>query len=325
MVDMVPGAAPIAPQEPVPTKRSLKPLLAGGVTLLVLLGLIIVLGMKYGGFFFADSATRSLIITEPDGTLLSVGRFGLSAVGIASFSEFGTVVEYRESNGVSAALVRPEGIIGAVEVYVEDAQGKRLLPTNMGEKRSLALSPDGTRVAYATTEQDFTGFHSSNTSDWSIETVSLGSGEVTTLGAGYAPNFLSDTVLAYSAPDGLATADIVSGARSSEPSLAARTIEGSAAVSREYVVAWNGDVGAYFFLRVESAIPLRLALVRTVPSITLASPVIRDGYVYFLEPSQNKDSLVRYRLEEGERDAETLFSFPGVARDEDTLVRRAIR
>lgn len=144
---------------------------------------------------------------------LSVGADSYSEAGVQSFGMFGlkaqtagadlgTVGDYAEGGEVEAAIIT--GADGAQHVWLLGSEPKQI-SQSAGGKASLAVSPDGTLVAYAARAGGEAEFESS-LSAWTMHVIDLATGTDVELNAGFDPHFFTrdgSTYLLYTSPEGV--------------------------------------------------------------------------------------------------------------------------
>jgi len=140
--------------------------------------------MKSNGLMVAEATYESI-------TVQSVGSSGARAASIPEVS--GALGDYAEAGNVKAAIVATaEG----QEVFLLSDDIVQLTSDGL-QKASLALSADGTMLAYAAlTDPREDGFILS-TSRWTVRVVDIASGQSRDLGTGFGPEFFVRDGISY--------------------------------------------------------------------------------------------------------------------------------
>lgn len=162
-----------------------KKLMGTGGVLVVLLILLIV------GFVFLKGSMGGLYgvkVFEGQYTSGKVLEFGLLGLKEKRIAVEGELSDYAESGTTQVAIVRnPEA--QTQDVVLLSPQKKQLTSNGVG-KAAVSVSPGGKYVAYAQrADQVVGGDFNPQISAWSIIVLNTATGEVSSLGQGFAPHF----------------------------------------------------------------------------------------------------------------------------------------
>lgn len=185
------------PWVPKPVERHTRRNVSIGLLVLII---VLVLG---AGFYLIHSAgplrgVRYLSGTFDSRTLYELGISGPQTIAV---SVPGRMVDYTRSNGHEAAIA--VDATGAQDVYSIEGGKAAALTHDGGIKTWLALSPDGSTIAYsvrtATTTSSTTSYY--DPIDWRVVVVSHGQSQL--FNQGYAPGFFTrdgNLYLLYTTP-----------------------------------------------------------------------------------------------------------------------------
>ncbi len=213
---------------------------AGGRIALGVLALLI-LSLGTATFFLKDEIearvlTHSLrFFTGPfaERQLMEFGWLNAHPVAI---SVEGKVIDYARSGRNEAAIVAYSAEGGDDVALIENGKEKARLTMDGGVKSFLALSPDGTQIAYAVRDLPSEGISKPfyDIDAWQVVTLEVASGVSTVRGRGYGPQFFERegaTFLSYDTPEGLATLDMASGEVTADGSVVISDARVTSAVS----------------------------------------------------------------------------------------------
>lgn len=196
---------PVQPPAAAPSisRRNLL-LAAGGIILvLALVGYFVLTTSK-----LAFSGMRYLAGSYEERALYEFTWKGVKEV---SLPVSGKLIDYAREGSREAAIVEADG---AQQVVLISGKNVRPLVTEAGTRAALALSPDGSHVAYA---ERVVAEDESNPRDffapasWQVRVQSVETGELMIMGNGYAPHFFvrdGATYLAYMTKEGLHIANL---------------------------------------------------------------------------------------------------------------------
>ncbi|MDP3402731.1 MAG: hypothetical protein Q8S35_02135 [bacterium] len=144
--------------------------------------------------------------------LYKVGLFGTK---LAQLPVTGKVIDYAQADRTKAAIIDTGD--GVQAVYLLSPGTARVLNTTPGIRASLAVSADGTKVAYAERLLDApqaTASEFYNPTSWVIRVIDTVTGEVATMGNGFGTGlFVRDgsVYLVYGTQEGMHIANLTSG------------------------------------------------------------------------------------------------------------------
>jgi hypothetical protein len=195
-MDVMLSSGAVSPRKPLSLRLTVLVLGAVAVVIIFLL-------WQNGSFKARDTVLISAGFPSQELYMLKHGNLKSVDVQVP-----GELEDYVKGKGGSAAIVRMDD--GAFEVFLLSATPKQLTNDGM-RKASLAMSPDGQWIAYATlTNLDVA--ETEKISSWTMYVLSVASAEATPLVSGYAPQFfMRDGVLTlfFTSPDGYMLADPV--------------------------------------------------------------------------------------------------------------------
>lgn len=208
-----------APDQPVVVSTSQqrtrsKALLMLGAAIAAILILILATAfIRIDGFSVFDRLRaafelRDLSVAERNYTTIAVNRFGILSLSPVSFGVLpGTLSDYARAKGVEAGIVTFADA-GTQEIVLLGTD-ESVLTGSGSAKASLAVSPDGTLIAYAEQTSGARSF-SPVLSTWTVRILDLETGSNTELGTGFGPQFFErDGVpyLLFTAPGGVQVVD----------------------------------------------------------------------------------------------------------------------
>lgn len=219
-----------------------------------------------------------------EANMQAFGLFGLKEH--AAGAGLGTVGDYAAGGKVEAAIIT--GDDGAQHVWILGNEPKQI-SQSAGGKGSLAVSPDGSLVAYAVRtggEADYVF----NLSAWTMHVIDLATGSDVQLNAGFDPHFFTRdgvTYLLYTSPSGIEVAERVpDGAYRSflTPYTFADTVGFAAKISDDgmhLAIKSTASQTASFFdvFRVSTTMPLGVEPAGK-PNLALGQVVFSNGYAY---------------------------------------------
>lgn len=224
--------------------------------LLITLGIIILIAVL--GVWYVRTVPVNLIglkVFEGDytkGKVLSFGIFGLQEQRVRVNGELS---DYASAGSTSVAVVRNAETNSEDIVLLSDKS--RPLTSDGKGKASLAVSPDGTMIAFATLETPPEGVpFTPQLSSWNVNMLDLKSGEVTLLGTGFAPEFFTSDgklMLLFTAPTGITIANVAAKNSQTTFFLNPGVIDYAAHISSDgkYLVIPNGLTKHYDFFAIK--------------------------------------------------------------------------
>lgn len=206
------------PQQPVSVqarsgnKRAL--FIVGAIAVLVLILISAAALIRVDGFSVLDRLRagfelRDVRTVERNYSSVSVNRFGIMSLAPVEFDSLpGTLSDYARGRNVEAGIVLLAGT-DAHEVVLLDST-MSVLTGSASAKASLAVSPDGSLIAYATRTSGAQTF-SPLLSEWTVRILDRETGSDTELGTGFGPQFfMQDGVphLLFTTPEGIQVVDV---------------------------------------------------------------------------------------------------------------------
>lgn len=182
------------------------------VTLVALAALLLV---RIGGIGFYDRAMasfvlRDTVIAERSYESVAPSRFGLSGLKPIELSGVTGVSDYARAKGTEAVIAKDAE--GVPQVFLLNRENVALTGSPAA-KASLAVSPDGKYIAYAS-RTDGESEYTPELSAWSMQVISIADGSVATLGTGFAPSFFTRddaTWLLYTSADAITVTKVEEG------------------------------------------------------------------------------------------------------------------
>ncbi len=175
--------------------------------IIVVLGVMLVLGALATAAYFSlerpiglteELMERGLFVSAEETYIYRDGSF------MALETDGFQILESKQSNGHNAFIARYEN--GAYSLRVDGEQKV----TSVYPMRGLALSPEGTKVAYA--EQMGGGMGSTNVADWKVTVIDFAEGgETRTYTESFSPYFLGDAHMVRFTGEGVVYFELISG------------------------------------------------------------------------------------------------------------------
>lgn len=303
------ASAPVAP--PGTTDRGPnKKLIIGGIVLVAAVVLIALVPMIMKNLQVSNAlgGARILVSGAEKSGLYEYTWLGMRQVKLPVE---GTVTDYAR-NGAHEAVIAHEGDANKSLAYVLGDE-PRTVGVPLGEKASIAISPDGAWVAYATRADVGGDLYS-----WNVQAVEVATGDLVELGAGFAPQFFTRdgmTRLMFRGPEGITIADLSARKSFTTPftmpaeitNAGAVAADGSRFVSRnnytgEFTLYTVSAVEPYFMPVIAGTIPGRLSGVRFTHDALIATEGAELKRVEFDAPGTVesvhtfKDATATYRL-----------------------------
>lgn len=183
---------------------------------LTTVALVIIIAL---GFWYASSVPVRLIglkVFEGGYRGGTVSTFGFTGFHKKKIAVNGALSDYASARSMSVAIVRNPDLNTTDVVMV--APKVQSLTTDGFGKAAIAISPDADMVAFATlTGAEAGTFFTPRLSAWTVQVMDIKSGVVTSVGAGFGPEFFKSNdklMLLFTAPTGITVADV--GARTSQ-------------------------------------------------------------------------------------------------------------
>ncbi|MBU2104081.1 hypothetical protein KKD81_00450 [Patescibacteria group bacterium] len=191
------------------TTLSTRTYIIGGIVVAILVAIAALFLVRVDGYRLIDRIVAQYELsgifvverTVSDIQPNSFGFFGLTTKTIKGVS--GTLDDYASGAGVQAAIVTSKDS-GFQEVWVV-GKNPRMLAAGPAAKASLAISSDGTFVAYAS-RTDESQMFAGRISSWAVHVIDLESGRDVELGVGFDPEFFvreGAPYLLYTSADGV--------------------------------------------------------------------------------------------------------------------------
>lgn len=175
--------------------------------IIVVLGLVLILGALASAAYFSlerptglteELMERGLFVSAEETYIYRDGSF------VALETDGFQILESKQSNGHNAFIAQYEN--GAYSLRVDGEQKV----TSVYPMRGLALSPEGTKVAYA--EQMGGEMGSTNVADWKVTVMDLSEGgETRTYTESFSPYFLGDEHMVRFGSEGVTYVDLEGG------------------------------------------------------------------------------------------------------------------
>lgn len=283
-----PAPAPVTPKAPLSRRTAI----TLGVVVVIIVALIAVLLQPavrswFSSLFGVSLEERSVLLEgmtdEGTHTFLK-----LSGDAVQPFSLPATLSDYSERNGVRV------GINGTTDIVKVEGSAAETLYTDGEYKSAVAVSPDGTMVAFASMVPGATG---PDIGRWYVKLLSMSDKSLTIVGVGYAPQFMlrdGKSYLLFTSPDGIAVFDPSVGTISITPITVEGSTDYTVAVSDDgsYLAIRDALIGQYFVYRVTSLTDrLGFSSVRALPQGTV-SATFRYGKMYAVTQGENGQELL---------------------------------
>gem|GEM_PF-6753485 len=266
--DTPPVAAPQEPQKPI------RPIIGILAIVLAVAALIafFVLGTKRSApeFVYQRVTPIGEVAVRADGAPVDAAALGVD----------GQVVEYLETDAAQFALVRTLAATSSdgvppnpfiYDVYLA-GDAPRALTTDGERKAGLAVSADGSKVAYAHRRSDIPeALIEASGASWQVAVVDTATGAVTELGEGVAPQLVTEddgTLVLFSSRDGVVIRNLANDAMTLATSLLPAGVMTEIDVSPdgEHLMFRDTVNGRYSVFRVSSFLPtLVVAPVGQIP------------------------------------------------------------
>ena len=197
-----------------PQTRTRTLLVIGAIAAAVLIVVVAAALIRIDGFSVLDRLRtafelRDIRVAERNYASVSVNRFGILSLSPVSFDELpGTLSDYARAKGVEVGIVNLTDT-GAQEVVLIDSD-MSVLTGSGSAKASLAVSPDGSLVAYAARTSGAPEF-SPLLSAWTVRILDRETGSDTELGTGFGPQFFMREgvpYLLFTTPEGVQVVDV---------------------------------------------------------------------------------------------------------------------
>ena len=190
-----PAPAPTAPKKKLPVRA----LVVAGIIVLALGALAALLFIRFDGFTLAERVAaqaelRGIMVADRSFESIAPQSFGLMKLmphEVAGVS--GTLGDYATGGKVEAVIVRSAE--GASEVWLLGTE-PRVLASGTAAKAALAISADGSFVAYAARTDGSAAF-APYKSGWTVHLIELESGRDIELGSGFDPEFFVRDGVSY--------------------------------------------------------------------------------------------------------------------------------
>ncbi len=285
-----PAPAPQSPQAPMPSRTLI---ITGAVVVIIIVLIAVLLNPAVrswlSSLFGVSLEDRSVLVEgmNEDGSSVFLA---LKGDDIKPLALPAGLSEYSERNGVQV------GIVGTTDIATVRGSTATTVYTDGEYKDTLAASPDGASVAFASVMPGVTG---SVVEASFVKKVNVGDKSVDIMGVGYAPQyFLRDgkTYLLFTSPEGISVADIAAGTISLSPI----TVEGS----KDYAVIVSDDgsylairdalIGKFFIYKVSSVEGgLKFSSLRELPD-GVVSVAFRFGKLYAVSHVADAQELLEY-------------------------------
>ncbi|MES2135411.1 MAG: hypothetical protein V4449_04180 [Patescibacteria group bacterium] len=179
---------------------------------LLLIGVLVVVLVALGAWYAYTIPVRliGLHVFEGDYRTGKVLSFGILGLAEKKLSVNGVVADYASAKGTAVAVVRNPDT-NTEDILLMSDNGRTLTTDGEG-KVALAVSPDGTMVAYsALTNAPADTFFTPQFSAWTIKVINIKTGEMTLMGSGFGPEFFTSNgklMLMFTDATGITIADM---------------------------------------------------------------------------------------------------------------------
>lgn len=182
-----------AEQNPAVTKKNIpvRLIILGVIGVLILVIAVALAFVRIGGYTLFDrvgatAELRGIMIGERSFETVTPRTFGLTELLPKNIEVSGTLGDYAAAGGTEAAIVR-QADTGVTEVQLLGKE-QRILASSPAAKAAVAVSHDGSFVAYAARTDGTPGFAPA-LSSWTVHLVDVSSGSDIELGTGFDPEF----------------------------------------------------------------------------------------------------------------------------------------
>lgn len=262
-MDIQPVQAPVPGAEPVSHKRFI----------ITIISVVVLVAILAAGYFYMQS-NKGVTVFDGDyleGTLHEFGLFGYKDITPVVA---GYLSDYARSGKTEVAIVLNEE--GTAQDVVVLSDGGRVLTTDGAGKAALAVSPDGSEVAYAVVTGAPAGtLFDIKTALWSVRTTNLETGESWTIGEGFGPQYFErdgKTYLLFTSSRGVVIADLEARTTQTTLMVTPGVVDYSARISADgmHLAMENGVTKKTDLYAVTSvAAPLSLELIAPIePELT---------------------------------------------------------
>lgn len=236
-------------------------------------------------------------------TIFELSNNRLQDVSFTSTSGDNITSRFRRPNiGAAMTVFQESGALGNA-LILETAEGNQFLETPFGIKDVPALSFDGSLVAYSELALPVGTLSSEEVADWRIRVLDAESGEITDLGIGYAPYFISQDpdIVLFSSPEGIVSINLETEERSVFADRTVSQIAHAAHVSPDgtHFAAYNDVTGYYSIFRIVDADSLEVSAVGEIfQNFELSA--LSDQYFYGAHRDQETDifTIWQYALKD---------------------------
>lgn len=262
-MDIQPVQAPAPVAEPVSHKRFI----------ITIIGVVVLIAILAGGYFFIN-AKKGITVFDGDYLEGTVHEFGLFGYKDVTPMVSGYLSDYARAGKTKVAVVLNES--GTAQDIAVLSDAGRMLTTDGAGKAALAVSPDGTEVAYAVVTGAPAGtLFDIKTVLWSVRTTNLETGDSWTIGEGFGPQYFErdgKTYLLFTSSRGIVVADLEARTTQTTLMVTPGVVDYTARISADgmYLAMENGVTKKTDLYTVKSiAAPLSLELITAIePELT---------------------------------------------------------
>lgn len=301
----VPPPAP-PPQAPMP-KRTLFILIGALVIVAAVVAVFLNPGIRaWFSSFFGVSLEERIVLVK-----------GMTEEGAATFYEFNdgkfntvTLPEgvslYSERAGVRA------GAVGGTDISLIRGKSITSLYSDGEQKEAIAVSPDGTHVAFSSLVPGQSG---EGIARWYVKSADVNSKELSIVGQGYGAQFFTldgKTYILYTSTEGIAVADLASGDVTVTPITVQGSEEYAVVVSDngKYLAIRDALIGQYFVYsvtRIEEG-KLKLSSLHGFPE-GVTSVIFKNDKLYAVQTVDAAQQLLVYATPDA-TEAESTVALP---------------